>query len=238
MWAGLRKGNLWRETESLLIAAQNNAKRTNHIKVRIDNMQQNSKCRLCGDIEETTNHIISESSRLAQKELKTRCDGVGKVIHWELCKKFKFDHATKWSMHNPESVLENDTHKLLWDFEIQTDHLISARRPDLIIIDKKKKKKTKTKRTWKIVDFTVPVDQRVKLKENQKKDKYLELAWELKKLWKMKVTFIPSEIGTLGRVIKALIKGQEDLEISWWTETIQTTALLRSARILRRGEET
>ena len=32
-------------------------------------------------------------------------------------------------MHNPASVLENDTHKLLWDFNIQTDHLISAWRP-------------------------------------------------------------------------------------------------------------
>ena len=47
-------------------------------------------------------------------------------------------------MHNPEPVLENDTHKLLWDFDIQTDHLISARRPDLIIINKKKKKKRKS----------------------------------------------------------------------------------------------
>ena len=44
-------------------------------------------------------------------------------------------------MHNPAPVLENDTHKLLWDFNIQTDHLIPARRPDLIIINKEKKKK-------------------------------------------------------------------------------------------------
>ena len=46
----------------------------------------------------------------------------------------------KWYMHNPAPVLENVTHKLLWDFNIQTDHLIPARRPDLIIINKKKKK--------------------------------------------------------------------------------------------------
>ena len=46
-------------------------------------------------------------------------------------------------MHNPASVLE--THKLLWDFDIQMDHLISARRPDYIIINKKKKKKKKKK---------------------------------------------------------------------------------------------
>ena len=38
-------------------------------------------------------------------------------------------------MHNPAPVQENDTHKLLWDFNIQTDHLIPARRPDLIIIN-------------------------------------------------------------------------------------------------------
>ena len=46
---------------------------------------------------------------------------MGKVIHWEMCKKFKFDYKYKWYMHNPASVLENDTHKLLWDFDIQTD---------------------------------------------------------------------------------------------------------------------
>ena len=33
-------------------------------------------------------------------------------------------------MHNPESILKNEMHKLLWDFGIQTDHLISARWPD------------------------------------------------------------------------------------------------------------
>ena len=44
-------------------------------------------------------------------------------------------------MHKPVPVLENDTRKRLWDFDIQTDHLISAKRPDLIIINNKKKKK-------------------------------------------------------------------------------------------------
>ena len=64
----LRKGNLKRETESLLIAAQNNAIRTNHINARIDKTQQNSKCRLCGDRDEMINHIISECSKLVQKK--------------------------------------------------------------------------------------------------------------------------------------------------------------------------
>ena len=113
--------------------------------------------------------IISECSKLAQREYKARHDWVGKVIHWEMCKKFKFDHTNKWYMHNPAPFLENATHKLLWDFNIQTDHLIPARRPDLIIIKKnQKKKKRKKKRTCKIV--AVPVDHRIKLKECEKKD--------------------------------------------------------------------
>ena len=44
-WIWLRKGNLKRETESLQIAAQDNAIRINHIKARIHKTQQNSKCR-------------------------------------------------------------------------------------------------------------------------------------------------------------------------------------------------
>ena len=70
--------------------------------------------------------------------IKTRHVWIGKVIHWEMCRKFRFDHTNKWYMHNSASVLENDTHKLLCDFNIQTDHLIPNRRPDFIIINKKR----------------------------------------------------------------------------------------------------
>ena len=47
---------------------------------------------------------------------------VRKGIKWELCKKLKFDHTNKWYVRKPESVLENETHKLFWDCEIQTDY--------------------------------------------------------------------------------------------------------------------
>ena len=100
-------------------------------------------------------------------------------------------------MHNPTPVIENDSHKLLWDLNIQTDHLIPARRPDLIIINKKKKK-----RICKIADFAFPADHRIKLKESEKKDKYLDLARELKKLWNMKVTIVPIVMGALGTITK------------------------------------
>ena len=130
-------------------------------------------------------------------------------------------------MHNPAPVLENDIHKLLWDFTIQMDHLIPARRPDLIILNKKK-------RNCKIVDFTVPADHRINMKEFEKKDKNLDLARELKNLWNIKVTIVPIVIGAFGTITKGLLKGLEDLEVGGRVETIQLTALLRTARILRR----
>ena len=134
------------------MAAQNNAIRTNHIKARIDKTQQNSKCRLWGDRDETIGHIISKCSKLAQKEYKTRHDWVGKMIHWEICKKLKFDHTNKWYMHNPASVLENNTHEHLWDFDIQTDHIISARRQDLKIIKKKELAKLSPFLSWRTTE--------------------------------------------------------------------------------------
>ena len=84
------------------------------------------------------------------------------------------------------------------------------------------------------MDFAVPVHHRIKLKECEKKDKYLDLARELKKLWNMKVTITPIVIGAFGTVTKGLLKGLEDLEVGGQVETIQNTALLRLARILRR----
>ena len=63
------------------------------------------------------------------------------------------------------------------------------------------------------MDFAVPADHRVKLKESEKKDKYMDLAQELKKLRNMKRTVMPIVIGALGTVTKGLIKRLGDLEI-------------------------
>ena len=134
-------------------------------------------------------------------------------------------------MHNPAPVQENYTHKLQWDFSIQTDHLIPARRSNHITINKKK-------RLCKIVDFVVLADPRINLKESEKQDKYLDLARELKKLWNMEVTIVPIVIGAFGTITKGLLKGLEDVEVGGRVETIQMTALLITTRILRRVLET
>ena len=58
--------------------------------------------------------------QISTERIKDRNNWKGKMIHWELCKKFEFDHTNKWYMHNPESVLENEIRKHQWDFDKQT----------------------------------------------------------------------------------------------------------------------
>ena len=87
------------------------------------------------------------------------------------------------------------------------------------------------------MDFAGPVDNRVKLKES-KRDKYLDLAGELKNLWNRIVTVISIVLGLVGTVTQGLIKRLEDLEIRGRVGAIQTTALLRSAIVLRRVLQT
>ncbi len=87
------------------------------------------------------------------------------------------------------------------------------------------------------MDFAVLAGHWVKLKESEKRDKYLDIARELKKRWNTKVVLIPIVIVVLSTVTKGLVQGLEDLEIRGRMETIQTTALSRLVRILRRVPE-
>ena len=85
-------------------------------------------------------------------------------------------------MHNQKSVLENETHKIIWNFKIQTDYQISVRHPYIMIVNRKKGR-------CRMLNFAVTADHRVKLKEIEKKDKYLTLlgSWKNCRTWKWRV---------------------------------------------------
>ena len=124
-------------------------------------------------------------------------------------------------------MLENETCKILWDVTIQTDHEIEARRPDLVIVQKREK-------STKLIDFAVPFDSRVLMKENEKIEKYQDLAREIRKLWNTKVDIIPIVVGSLGTVSKRFQCWLEKIGMKVNIKDVQKTALLKSARILRK----
>ena len=109
--------------------------------------------RVCRKVDQSIDHIVSGCSKLPQKDYKRSHDNLGKTAHWKLARKCNFEAGDKWYEHEPESVLENEDYKILWDFSIQTDHVIEAWRPYLVVVDKKD-------RSCKIIDFAVLGDSR------------------------------------------------------------------------------
>ena len=103
-WSWLCKSDLKPETEALICAAQEQALRTNYIKCKIDGSTKSPLCRVCGEKGESVSHVVSECKMLAQKEYKRRHDNVARIIHWELCGKYKLDRAEKWYEHMPEGA--------------------------------------------------------------------------------------------------------------------------------------
>ena len=153
---------------------------------------------------------------------------MAKKVHWDLSKKNKLDCKEKWYEHVPEGVVESEEVKLLWDVNIQCDNVIEASRPDRVVVDKKEQKGI-------IIDIAVPDDVRVGEKELEKVEKYQELKREIGRLWKLKhVEVVPVVIGALGSVTKDFERWIRKLRIAYNIGVMQKTALLGTARILRK----
>jgi hypothetical protein len=116
-----------KETEGLLMAAQDQALPTTNYKVAIMKEEGSKSCRMCGERDETVMHLISECEKLAPGEYKKRHDRVASIIHWDLCALHGFQRSKTWYDHKPEAVLENENIKIVWEFNIHTDRIIEAR---------------------------------------------------------------------------------------------------------------
>ena len=221
IWEWIRKSDLKVETEALIFAAQEQALRTNYVKFNIDKSVDSPLCRLCKG--ETINHILSECKMLVQKEYKRRHDNIARLVHWKLCCKYDV-RSEKWYEHQPEGVVENEKCKILWDMTIQSDHVIEARRPDIVVVDKEKKKVI-------IVDIASPWDHRLYEKEGEKIGKYQDLKREIGRLWGIRhLKVVPVVVGTLGAVSKRLDAWLEKIGATIRTGLLQKTTLLGTAR--------
>ena len=118
-------------------------------------------------------------------------------------------------MYKPESILENETHKILRGFEIQMDHSILARRPDLVLINKKEKNLLSS-------GFFHSSRQYSKDKRKQKGRQILESYQQTGKAvehednsdtscsW----SSIPIVIGALGTISKGLVRELENRKLN------------------------
>ena len=162
-----------------------------------------------------------------KRNIKKGHDNVCRYIYWKLCEKHDFQRVQQWYEHEPDVVIESKGYKMLWDFTIQCDTKIEAQRPDIVLIDK-------TIKEVKIVDVTIPGDERVNEREVGKIGKYKVLKDEIARMWGMKdVIVIPVVVGALGAISTGFEKYIAAIGIEMRVEHAQKTALLGTARILR-----
>ena len=161
-----KRENFKRETESFLTAAQNNAIRTNYIKVKIEKTQPNSKCWLFSNKDERIDLIKGECRKLAQG---IRHGGLGKVIYWELCRKLNLTIRTSriYTAQNPSCRMRWANFSWILRYkQIPDDQTLRY--------SKKKKKKKRRKENVPNCWFCRPGRPKGKIK--RKGDKYLDLA--------------------------------------------------------------
>ena len=137
------------------------------------------------------------------------------------------ERAKSWYEQKPEGVVESETFKVLWDFTVQCERKIDAKRPDIVFIDKE--------REVVITGVAIPGDDRVEGKELEKLEKYQLLKDEIAKVWRMrKVIVVPVVIGALGAVSVNFKEYMKRTGVNVRLEVIQKTALLGTAKILRK----
>lgn len=233
-YAWLKNGHLKPETESLLIAAQDQALKTRYIEHRVMKTREDERCRMCKEKSETVTHIMTACPILAQREYIDRHNRVCSLIHYEICRNYNCHLSVqKWYQHKPENVTTNNGKvTILYDHPIRTDRTVTgtnegggANRPDIVI---------RAEKVTYLIDVAIPADTNVIKKEAEKRIKYKSLAIEIQRMWRTKVIIVPVIIGATGYVSQEFKICVEQLPGDHRPEQIQQTAILGTAHILRK----
>ena len=139
-------------------------------------------CGICGQFQETVDHLASECPELAKTEYIQTLNKAPAYLHWTICKHYNIKVQDKHYEHKPATVTENQTATILWDIPIQTDKEIKSNRPDM--------------------SMSIPTERNTSFKIMEKLTKYKDLEIQIEKTWEMKTRTVPVIIGAFGLVKK------------------------------------
>ena len=90
-----------KNTEAIIIAAQDKALRTNWIKANIDGVDCSPLCRVCHSVDESAMHIAGGCEQLAKRRYMIRHNLIATCVHWALCRKYEIKVTRNWYEHVP-----------------------------------------------------------------------------------------------------------------------------------------
>ena len=154
---------------------------------------------------------------------------MGLRVYWELCRWYGIECASKWFEEGPETVRKSKDgqFEIWWDRPIETTVKLDHNRPDLVIINRQDNE-------WTIIEFSVPWDKNVQLKEEEKVSKYIPLAKEIRKVHRVSTKIVPIVLGSLGTVTTRLQNSLKELEMEKILGSLQTSVLIGTHNILRK----
>ena len=135
-------------------------------------------------------------------------DKVALWVHWEICRKRGIDCSNNWYKHQASPVVENENEvRITWDMTIYTDKKLKNNRPDITVMQRNTKE-------WTLIDIAVPADQNVLKTEQEKVEKYQDLAFEMKRCHgASKVSVVPIVVGALGTTSKSTRTWHRQIEL-------------------------
>jgi hypothetical protein len=150
------------ETESTIVAAQDQTISTNYFKRKTLKEETESRWRLCKEYEENIDHLTSGYPILAKNEYVIRHDKVCTHLHYSICKILGIETTENWYSHILKPVCQHEDITVLWNQGIKTDSEFLANSTDIIFRNKKDK-------ICELMDVPKPSDMNVLQKESQKK---------------------------------------------------------------------
>ena len=228
-WQWLQGGYITKSMEGFIMAAQEQALRTQWFRAKIQKENVSPKCRLCDGEDETIRHLSAGCTKLSKGPYKRRHDRMGLRVYWEVCKQYGVSCAERWYDEVPDTVRrsKDGEFEIWWDRPIETTVKLDHNRPDLVIINRQDNE-------WIIVEFSVPWDKNVLLKEEEKVSKYIPLAKEIRKVHRVSTKIVPIILGSLGTVTTRLINSLKQLGMEKILGSIQTSVIIGTHNILRK----
>ena len=155
----LSKGDLKAETESEIVAAQDQALQTKYYTTKILSTETDSKWRLCQQFDETIDHIISACPILAKEQYTKRHNSVCAQLHFNMCNETGVQMDKKhWFEHEPKSVETSKGSKgtcMLIDVAISRDRNVIKKEAEKIL--KYKNLTIEIQCMWKVKTRVIPV---------------------------------------------------------------------------------
>ncbi|TWW61003.1 hypothetical protein D4764_05G0010930 [Takifugu flavidus] len=157
---------------------------------------------------------------LAGKTYMERHNQVAGIVYRNICTEYGLEvPGSRWE--TPPKVLENKQAKIPWDFQIQTDKMVVANQPDIVVVNKHQK-------TVVVIDVAIPSDSNIRKNEHEK------LKEEIERMCGIKATVVPIVIGTLWAVTPNLSRWLQQIPGTTSEFSVQKSAVLGTAKILRR----